>query len=54
MPAATESAPIRLCCSLFVQGWPQQFTAKRAEAHGFKAETSFDDIIRAHLEDEHA
>ena len=36
-----------------VAGWPQRFEAKRAEALGFKAETNFDEIIRAHLEDEH-
>jgi nucleoside-diphosphate-sugar epimerase len=36
-----------------VAGWPRQFDAKRAEALGFKAESSFDDIVRAHLEDEH-
>lgn len=36
-----------------VAGWPTQFEAKRAESLGFKAESSFDDIIRAHLEDEH-
>ena len=36
-----------------VQGWPRQFEASRAEALGFKAETDFDAIIRAHIEDEH-
>ncbi len=36
-----------------VAGWPTRFEAKRAQALGFKAEASFDDIIRAHLEDEH-
>ena len=30
----------------------ERFEAKRAAALGFKAETSFDDIIRAHIEDE--
>jgi nucleoside-diphosphate-sugar epimerase len=35
-----------------VAGWPRNFSAKRAEALGFKAETSFDEIIRVHLEDE--
>jgi hypothetical protein len=35
-----------------VAGWPQRFDARRAEGLGFKAETSFDDIIRIHLEDE--
>ncbi len=36
-----------------VAGWPRQFDAKRAEALGFRAETDFDAIIRAHIEDEH-
>jgi D-erythronate 2-dehydrogenase len=35
-----------------VGGWPQRLEAKRAIALGFRAETSFDDIVRAHIEDE--
>ena len=35
-----------------VEGWPQRFDAQRARALGFTAETSFDEIIRAHIEDE--
>lgn len=35
-----------------VAGWPRRFEAKRAEALGFRAETSFDEIIRVHIEDE--
>jgi len=35
-----------------VAGWPQKFDARRAAALGFTAEASFDDIIRAHIEDE--
>jgi nucleoside-diphosphate-sugar epimerase len=35
-----------------VAGWPQNFDARRAAALGFKAETSFDEIVRAHVEDE--
>ena len=35
-----------------VGGWPQSFDASRAAALGFKAENSFDEIIRAHVEDE--
>lgn len=35
-----------------VAGWPQNFDASRAIALGFKAETSFDEIVRAHVEDE--
>jgi nucleoside-diphosphate-sugar epimerase len=35
-----------------VKGWPTRFEAKRARDFGFVAEASFDDIIRAHIEDE--
>ena len=35
-----------------VSGWPRNFDARRATALGFASETSFDDIIRAHIEDE--
>ena len=35
-----------------VSGWPRNFDPKRALALGFKAEKSFEDIIRVHLEDE--
>ncbi|HEX8665853.1 MAG TPA: D-erythronate dehydrogenase [Beijerinckiaceae bacterium] len=35
-----------------VAGWPRNFDASRAESLGFKAEKSFDDIIRVHIEDE--
>lgn len=35
-----------------VAGWPSRFEARRALALGFKAEASFDDIIRAHIDDE--
>ena len=35
-----------------VAGWPQNFDASRAIALGFGAEKSFDEIIRAHVEDE--
>jgi nucleoside-diphosphate-sugar epimerase len=35
-----------------VAGWPRRFDAKRAESLGFKAESSFDEIIRIHIEDE--
>ena len=35
-----------------VAGWPQNFDASRAIALGFAAEKSFDEIIRAHVEDE--
>ncbi len=35
-----------------VAGWPRNFDTKRAESLGFKAESSFDEIIRIHIEDE--
>ncbi len=35
-----------------VAGWPQNFDARRAAALGFRAETSFDEIILAHIDDE--
>ncbi len=35
-----------------VAGWPSRFDPKRALALGFTAEATFDDIIRAHIEDE--
>jgi len=35
-----------------VSGWPRKFDASRAEGLGFRAERSFDDIIRVHVEDE--
>lgn len=38
---------MRICA-----GWAPGFEAKRARELGFSAETSFDEIIRAHIEDE--
>jgi nucleoside-diphosphate-sugar epimerase len=35
-----------------VQNWPTRFDARRARELGFRAEESFDEIIRAHIEDE--
>ena len=35
-----------------VSGWPRNFDPQRALSLGFKAEGSFEDIIRAHIEDE--
>ena len=35
-----------------VAGWPSCFDARRAAELGFKAETSFDEIILAHINDE--
>lgn len=35
-----------------VDGWPRNFAAQRALALGFRADQSFEDIIRIHIEDE--
>jgi len=35
-----------------VEGWARKLDASRAESLGFTAEKSFDEIIRAHIEDE--
>ena len=35
-----------------VDGWPRNLETKRAESLGFKAESSFEEIIRIHLDDE--
>lgn len=35
-----------------VAGWPRNFNPQRALALGFKAEASFEEIIRVHIEDE--
>ena len=35
-----------------VEGWPRNFDAKRAAALGFRADASFEEIIRLHIEDE--
>jgi len=35
-----------------VAGWPQNFDAKRAVSLGFKAESTFEEILRVHIEDE--
>ena len=35
-----------------VAGWAEQLDGKRARDLGFKAEATFDDIIRAHIDDE--
>jgi len=35
-----------------VEGWPQNFDARRASALGFRADRSFEEIIRTHVEDE--
>ena len=35
-----------------VEGWPRNFAPERALSLGFRAEKSFDEIIRIHIEDE--
>jgi D-erythronate 2-dehydrogenase len=35
-----------------VEGWPRNFDTKRALSLGFRADATFDDIVRAHMEDE--
>ena len=35
-----------------VEGWPERFDTVRAHALGFRAESSFEEIIRIHIEDE--
>jgi D-erythronate 2-dehydrogenase len=35
-----------------VAGWPRNFNAQRSVQLGFKAESSFEEIIRVHIEDE--
>jgi D-erythronate 2-dehydrogenase len=35
-----------------VEGWPRNFDARRALSLGFRADPSFDDIIRYHIQDE--
>jgi D-erythronate 2-dehydrogenase len=49
--ARIRRAPDPLVAGI-VAGWPSRFDPVRAPALGFKAEASFDDIIRAHIEDE--
>jgi nucleoside-diphosphate-sugar epimerase len=38
--------------AMIIAGWPKSFDAGRAVALGFRAEQSFDEIIRIHIEDE--
>jgi len=35
-----------------IRSWPRSFDARRAAALGFRAEASFDEIIRVHIKDE--
>jgi nucleoside-diphosphate-sugar epimerase len=49
--ARIRRAPDELVARI-VAGWPRRFDARRALALGFTVDASFDDIIRAHIEDE--
>jgi nucleoside-diphosphate-sugar epimerase len=49
--ARIRRAPDQLIARI-VSGWAERIDAKRAAVLGFKAEAVFDDIIRAHIEDE--
>jgi D-erythronate 2-dehydrogenase len=49
--ARIRRAPDELVARI-VAGWPRRFDARRAASLGFKVEATFDDIIRAHIEDE--
>jgi nucleoside-diphosphate-sugar epimerase len=49
--ARIHRAPDALVARI-VAGWPSRFDARRALALGFQVEATFDDIIRAHIEDE--
>jgi nucleoside-diphosphate-sugar epimerase len=35
-----------------IAGWPRTFDARRAESLGFRAESSFEEIIRIYIDDE--
>ena len=49
--ARIRRAPDELVARI-VAGWPSRFDPRRALALGFTVENTFDDIIRAHVEDE--
>lgn len=49
--ARIRRAPDELVMRI-VGGWPERFDARRAAALGFQAESSFDEIVRAHIDDE--
>ncbi len=55
----TSAVPVACASTLpdpvidkIVEGWTRNFDPQRAIALGFKAESSFDEIIRIHIEDE--
>jgi hypothetical protein len=35
-----------------VEGWPQRIEARRARALGFTVESSFDEIVRIHIDED--
>jgi D-erythronate 2-dehydrogenase len=35
-----------------VEGWPQRIEARRARELGFKAENSFDEIVRIYIDED--
>jgi len=49
--ARIRRAPDELIMRI-VGGWAERIEARRATALGFKAESSFDEIVRAHIDDE--
>jgi D-erythronate 2-dehydrogenase len=49
--ARIKRAPDELIVRI-VAGWSERINAERARALGFKAEATFDDIVRAHIDDE--
>jgi len=49
--ARIKRAPDELVARI-VSGWAERLDARRARELGFKAEASFDDIVRTHIEDE--
>ena len=51
MAARIKREPDQLIMRI-VSGWSERIDAKRAAALGFKAEATFDDIVRTHIEDE--
>src|SRR5262249_15609547 len=47
MPRAEDPLVARI-----VAGWPQRIEARRARELGFKAENSFDEIVRIHIDED--
>ena len=48
---SSDESPMRPC-SRIVADWPRTFDAQRAHALGFRAESSFEEIIRVYIDDE--